>query len=109
VNKIVYFGIPFKNRLMGRDVTKRNPDSRDLTNFRSGEEHFLVLHNDDVNTFVFVIDSLVEVCGHDPVQAEQCAFITHHLGECDIKKGEANALKPMQQSLLQRGLLVTID
>jgi ATP-dependent Clp protease adaptor protein ClpS len=94
---------------MGRNVTKRSPDSQDLTNFSSGSGNFLVLHNDDVNTFVYVIDSLVEVCGHDPVQAEQCAFITHHQGKCDIKKGEADALKPMQQNLLDRGLLVTID
>ena len=94
---------------MGQDVTKRNPNSQDLTDFSSGTDHFLVLHNDDVNTFVFVIDSLVAVCGHDPVQAEQCAFITHHQGKCDIKKGEAATLKLMQQSLLNRGLLVTID
>jgi len=94
---------------MGRDVTKHNPDSRDLTNFSSGEEHSLVLHNDDVNTFIYVIDSLVEVCGHDPVQAEQCAFITHHQGKCDIKRGELIALTAMYQSLLNRGLVVTID
>lgn len=94
---------------MGRNVTKNNPDSRDLTNFSAGDEHFLVLHNDDVNTFIFVIDSLVEVCGHDPVQAEQCAFITHHQGKCDVKKGEMNTLKTMHQSLQERGLLVTID
>lgn len=94
---------------MGRNVTKRNPDSQDLTGFSSGTEHFLVLHNDDVNTFVFVIDSLVEICGHDPVQAEQCAFITHHQGKCDVKKGVISDLKPMLQSLLNRGLLVTID
>ncbi|TSA38822.1 MAG: ATP-dependent Clp protease adaptor ClpS [Porphyromonadaceae bacterium] len=94
---------------MGRNVTKRNPDTRDLTKFSSGEEHFLVLHNDDVNTFDFVIDSLVEVCGHDPIQAEQCAFITHHQGKCDIKKGDVIIIKPMQLSLQNRGLMVTID
>jgi ATP-dependent Clp protease adaptor protein ClpS len=94
---------------MGLHVTKHNPDSHDLTDFSSGEEHFLVLHNDDVNTFMFVIDSLVEVCGHDPIQAEQCAFITHHQGKCDIKKGGLSTLKTMYQSLLNRGLLVTID
>jgi ATP-dependent Clp protease adaptor protein ClpS len=94
---------------MGRNVTKRNPDSQDLTNFSSGEQHFLVLHNDDVNTFVFVIDSLMEICGHEPIQAEQCAFITHHLGKCDIKRGELITLNPMLQGLLNRGLQVTID
>jgi len=94
---------------MGRNVTKHNPDSQDLTNISSGNDHFLVLHNDDINTFDFVIDSLVAVCGHDPIQAEQCAFITHHQGKCDIKKGESDILKPMHESLLNRGLLVTID
>ena len=94
---------------MGRNVTKRNPESLDLTNLSQGSQHFLVLHNDDVNTFIYVIDSLIEICGHDPIQAEQCAFITHHHGKCDIKSGETDTLKPMHQSLLTRGLLVTID
>jgi ATP-dependent Clp protease adaptor protein ClpS len=94
---------------MGRNVTKNNPGSQDQTDFSSGTEHFLLLHNDDVNTFVYVIDSLIEVCGHDPVQAEQCAFITHHRGKCDIKKGDMDTLRPMQQTLVNRGLMVTID
>ena len=94
---------------MSRNGTKRNPDPQDLNNLSSGDQHCLVLHNDDVNTFVYVIDSLVEVCGHDPIQAEQCAFITHHQGKCDIKRGEDNSLKQMKQSLLNRGLVVTID
>ncbi len=94
---------------MGRNESKRNPDSQDLTNFSQDEVRFLVLHNDEVNTFIFVIDSLVEVCGHDPLQAEQCAFIPHHQGKCDIKKGVFQVLKPMQTSLLNRGLSVTID
>ncbi len=94
---------------MSQDITKHNPDSLNLTNLSSGDERLLILHNDDVNTFAFVIDSLIEVCGHDPVQAEQCAFITHHQGECDIKRGEVATIKPMQQGLLNRGLLVTIE
>ena len=37
----------------------------------------LVLYNDDVNTFEHVIDTLVKVCHHNPIQAEQsaCLFI----------------------------------
>ena len=31
----------------------------------------LVLYNDDHNTFDFVILSLIEVCKHDLIQAEQ--------------------------------------
>ncbi len=107
--KLYNLAFPKKNKLMGRNVTKHNPDSREQTNYSSGEEHFLVLYNDDVNTFIYVIDCLVEICGHDPIQAEQCAFITHHQGKCDVKRGEITTLTPMYQSLSNRGLLVTID
>ena len=47
----------------------------------------LILLNDDVNTFTHVIRSLVEVCGHAPEQAEQCAIIVHFKGSCQIKIG----------------------
>jgi len=36
---------------------------------REGEIHTLILYNDEVNTFDHVIKSLVEICGHDSVQA----------------------------------------
>ena len=64
----------------------------------------LVLLNDDYNTFEHVIESLVEVCGHDPVQAEQCALITHHKGSCDIKSGSRQVLLSMRTGLLDRNL-----
>lgn len=94
---------------MGPNVTKRNPDEEELTGYGTGEEKYLILHNDDKNTFWFVICSLIEVCGHDTLQAEQCAYITHHRGQCDIKKGGYSEINSMKQSLLDRGLLVTID
>ncbi|MCQ8757651.1 ATP-dependent Clp protease adaptor ClpS, partial [Escherichia coli] len=40
----------------------------------------LVIYNDDVNTFDWVIDTLVEVCGHTSEQAEQCTIIIHYKG-----------------------------
>ncbi len=71
--------------------------------------HFLILHNDDINTFEFVIDSLIEICEHNLEQAEQCAFITHSKGKCDVKKGTMKKLKPMKNALIERGLKATID
>lgn len=67
-------------------------------------ERCLVLFNDDVNTFDYVIDSLVEVCNHQPEQAEQCAFFVHYKGKCDVKNGIFDQLKPMQTELNRRGL-----
>jgi ATP-dependent Clp protease adaptor protein ClpS len=64
----------------------------------------LVLFNDDINTFDHVIKSLVEVCGHDSVQAEQCAMIVHFKGSCDVKLGMPEVLNAMSKSLNLKGL-----
>ncbi len=69
----------------------------------------LVLFNDDVNTFDFVIETLVEVCGHEPVQAEQCALIAHYKGKCGVKSGTSAELTPYYTEMTNRKLSVTID
>jgi len=68
------------------------------------EEKSLLLINDDINTFDYVISSLVEVCGHDTLQAEQCAFLTHHKGGCVIKMGDALTLEKMSLRLRELNL-----
>lgn len=69
----------------------------------------LVLYNDDVNTFDFVIEALIEVCAHDTVQAEQCTYIVHYNGKCTVKNGPYTKLKPMRDALVDRGLSAVID
>ena len=73
------------------------------------KNRFLVLYNDDTNSFDYVINCLIEVCNHDIIQAEQCAFITHYNGKCDIKKGDYKSLKPLKENLVKKGLRATID
>ena len=73
--------------------------------FKKNKENFiLVLYNDDINTFDHVIKSLIEVCGHDEYQAEQCALLTHYKGSCDIKSGSKEELLVMLNSLKGKGL-----
>jgi ATP-dependent Clp protease adaptor protein ClpS len=67
-------------------------------------QHEIVLHNDDVNTFDHVIDSLISVCEHTPEQAEQCATLVHYKGKCTVKSGEYKDLEPRCSKLLQLGL-----
>lgn len=67
-------------------------------------EHQIVLHNDDVNTFDHVIDSLIDVCDHTLEQAEQCATLVHYKGKCTVKSGEYKDLEPRCSKLLQLGL-----
>lgn len=72
-------------------------------------EQNLVLHNDDHNTFDWVIESLVKVCRHDPLQAEQCSLIVHYQGRCAVKEGSYDVLKPFREALCERGLNATIE
>ena len=73
------------------------------------EVRHLILHNDDVHTFEYVIASLMDICFHELHQAEQCAYIVHHNGKCDVKSGLYNELHPMKDKLTSKGLSVTID
>jgi ATP-dependent Clp protease adaptor protein ClpS len=73
------------------------------------EENGLILYNDDVNTFDHVINSLVKICKHEPLQAEQCAWIVHLNGKCKVKNGNFNELEPLCIALLDRGISATIE
>jgi ATP-dependent Clp protease adaptor protein ClpS len=84
-------------------MTKRAP--RPHSNRRSEEnERSLLLVNDDVNSFEHVISSLVEVCGHDEIQAEQCAVLTHIKGGCVIKIADSDTLERMSLKLKELSL-----
>ena len=69
----------------------------------------LVLYNDDVNTFDHVINCLIRICQHDVVQAEQCAWLVHKRGKCNIKNGKLTILRKMQNALTQNGLSAEIE
>jgi ATP-dependent Clp protease adaptor protein ClpS len=67
-------------------------------------DNFLILFNDDFNSFEHVIKSLVEICGHDSVQAEQCTILAHFKGSCEVRSGNRKMLDNMQDKLKARGL-----
>jgi ATP-dependent Clp protease adaptor protein ClpS len=69
----------------------------------------LILFNDDINTFDFVIETLMEVCGHDALQAEQCTMIAHFNGKCPVKSGSYDELKPIYDEMTHRELTVSIS
>ena len=79
------------------------------TDVLESQGHELIVWNDDVNTFDWVIVSLIEVCKHSSIQAEQCAFLIHETGKYAVKKGSFEELDPMRTALLDRGISVTIS
>jgi ATP-dependent Clp protease adaptor protein ClpS len=68
----------------------------------------LVVFNDEVNTFDHVIDTLIKVCRHNRIQAEQCTHIIHHKGKCEVKKGTYEVLKPMKEGIIDKGINAAI-
>ena len=69
----------------------------------------IILFNDDVNTFDHVIETLIKVCEHDPLQAEQCAILVHYTGKCTVKTGSIKELQPKCSALLDAGLSAEIQ
>ena len=68
----------------------------------------IVVYNDDVNTFDHVIETLIQVCDHTPIQAEQCSLIVHYKGKCTVKTGSYEDLLPRCSALLDAGLSAEI-
>ena len=72
-------------------------------------ESKLIVYNDDVNTFDWVIESLMDICKHSSIQAEQCALMIHHNGKAVVKTDSYEQLLPFKYSLCERGLSTTIE
>ena len=69
----------------------------------------LVVWNDEVNTFDWVITSLMEICKHTHEQAEQSAYIIHYHGKHAVKQGMKQHLEPMCTALQDRGIKATLE
>ncbi|MFY7825980.1 MAG: ATP-dependent Clp protease adaptor ClpS [Flectobacillus sp.] len=79
-----------------------------LEDIKDVDQYDLVVFNDDVNTFDYVIETLIDVCGHSPEQAEQCTILIHFKGKCSVKKGSFDELAPMRNDICRRGLSAEI-
>ena len=85
----------------------QSPESETLVAEDTGK--VLVLYNDDYNTFDHVIKCLVEICDHDGIQAEQCAYIVHYNGKCEVLHAEDEKLDMCCRLLQLKGLSATIE
>lgn len=90
-------------------MTEEKVEKEICINTKQEDAKMIVLYNDDINSFMWVIQCLVDVCGHDVVQAEQCALIVHNKGKCSIKTGDYDELKLLKDELIRRQLSATIE
>ena len=99
-------------RILKKDMLLINHQEQTLTDtdvlVALGEECKLILYNDDVNTFDYVIELLMDICEHTLEQAQQCALIVHYSGKCPVKEGSYEDLLPRCSKLLNAGLTAEI-
>jgi len=93
---------------MDSNFTSR-PQKLDSGDVDKQNQARLVLHNDEVNTFDYVMETLVDICDHSMTQAEQCATITHYKGKCEVRSGSLSEMKELRYKLISRGLKASVD
>ena len=95
------------------NAVKQHTETRSLeasdTITTADETSSLIVWNDEVNTFEWVITTLMEVCGHSEQQAEQCSMIIHTKGKYAVKEGSYESLKPQCDAITERGINATIE
>lgn len=74
-----------------------------------GDPAYLIVFNDDVNDFGWVIESFMSVLRHTFDQAEQLSIIIHYKGKATVKTGPRTELLPLCEALLDRGLSAEVD
>ena len=91
--------------------TDISTDRREDTDVLTADEEScnLIVWNDEVNTFEWVIDTLMEVCGHTHEQAEQCSYFIHYKGKYAVKNGSYDDLKPQCDAITERGINATVE
>jgi len=96
--------MPFNHTIKDYEDPKRQYEEDVLVLEETDDVYKLVLHNDDIHTFDYVIDALIEICKHTLEQAEQCTILVHFKGKCTVKTGSMDVLKPMHEKLISREL-----
>ena len=87
---------------------KEKTKKKSSSSTQNSEFHEIILYNDDINTFDHVIECLISICDHTPLQAEQCTLIVHYKGKCSVKSGTLFDLEPRLKKLTAADLTAEI-
>ncbi len=91
--------------------TQENEDvlTEDAIDTGTGTVAEILVYNDDVNTFDWVIQCLMDILDHSHEQAEQLSLLIHFKGKATVKTGPKPALKPKKDALIDRGLSAVLE
>ncbi len=85
----------------------QNEEVAFMTSFK--HSYSLIVWNDEVNSFDWVIETLIDVCSHTMEQAEQCALLIHTKGKYAVKQGDFDKLKKLCEAITDRGINATVE
>jgi len=71
--------------------------------------HKLYLYNDKKHSFLYVIACVINVCKHEPLQAEQCTILAHKNGKCCVKNGDYLEMLELKEKFEKLNLISEIE
>jgi len=74
-----------------------------------GYDSFLIVYNDDHNTFDHVIHCFMTILSHSEEQSEQLAYIIHFRGKATVKTAPKSVSKLLKDALTDKGLSAVIE
>ena len=74
-----------------------------------GDQAVIVVYNDDVNTFDWVIQCFMDILQHSEEQSEQLSLLVHFKGKASVKTGLRKQLHPLKDALVDRGLSAVLE
>ena len=69
----------------------------------------LIMWNDDVHSFLYVIVALMQICGHTKELAERLANEVHNEGKAIVEVGDKETLQKYKDQLQELQLTVEIQ
>jgi len=69
---------------------------------------FILLKDDNISTFEYVVKALMSICSHNYYQAHQCALLTHNKGQCEIYSGFEPDVYLVSRALIEAGLTIKL-
>ncbi len=108
-NMQIFFNKFFLSCISSQNKEKWQEDTDVLVEEDVYSGCYLVVYNDEVNSFEYVTITLIEVCEHSQEQAEQCTLQIHFRGKCVVKNGEFDELVKMRNEICRRGISAEIE
>ena len=83
---------------------QKNQEEQNTDNKFPFSDSKLILFNDDINEFSYVIKCIIEILDCDDQQAEQLTLLAHCKGSAIVKEGSAELLLQLSTLLKIKGL-----